>query len=116
MLYSEKYLGVDMAEQDKDLFANMGIEITDDKINIDIAQTKDFLNTLQQTFETTAENIQKDISAGNVDMSDNVGIKIDDEHIDIDLKKTKRFIEELGRKIEHFLGEIDKTVENIDKK
>ena len=48
-----------MAEQDKDLFSKMGIEITADKIDIDITQTKDFLNTLQQTFETTAENIQR---------------------------------------------------------
>ncbi len=105
-----------MAEQDKDIFSNMGIEIADDKIDINLTQTKDFLNTLQQTLETTAENIQKDISEGKVDMSQNVGIKIDEEHIDIDMKKTKRFIEEMGRKIEHFLGEIDKVVDNIDKK
>ena len=105
-----------MTEQDKDIFSNMGIEITENKIDIDITQTKDFLSTLQQTFETTAQNIQKDITEGKVDMLDNVGIKIDDEHIDIDMKKTKRFIEELGRKIEHFLGEIDKVVDNIDKK
>jgi hypothetical protein len=103
-----------MAEQDKDLFSNMGIEITEEKIDINITQTKDFLNTLQQTFETTAENIQKNIAEGNIDMSQNVGIKIDEEHIDIDLKKTKHFIEELGKKIEHFLGEIDKVVEKID--
>ena len=103
-----------MAEQDKDLFSNMGIEMSDDKINIDITQTKDFFNTLQQTLETTAQNIQKDISAGKIDMGESVGIKIDDEHIDIDLKKSKRFIEELGKKIEHFLGEIDKVVDRID--
>lgn len=103
-----------MAEQDKDIFSNLGIEMSNDKINIDINQTKDFFSTLQQTLETTAQNIQKDISEGKVDMGDNVGIKIDDEHIDIDLKKTKRFIEELGRKIEHFLGEIDKAVDTID--
>lgn len=103
-----------MAEQDKDLFSNLGIEMSNDKINIDINQTKDFFSTLQQTFETTAQNIQKDISEGKVEMGDSVGIKIDDEHIDIDLKKTKRFIEELGRKIEHFLGEIDKAVDKID--
>ena len=103
-----------MEEQDKDLFSNMGIEITKDKIDIDITQTKEFFNTLQQTFETTTENIQKNIAEGNVDMSQNIGIKIDEEHIDIDLKKTKHFIEELGKKIEHFLGQIDKVVDTID--
>lgn len=103
-----------MAEQDKDLFSNLVIEKSNDKINTDINQTKDFFSTFQQTFETTAQNIQKDICEGKVDIDDSVGIKIDDEHIDIDLKKTKRFIGDLGRKIEHFLGEIDKAVDKVD--
>jgi len=104
-----------MQEKNKDLFEKIGVDISKDKINIDINQTKDFFNTLKNTFEQSAENLQKDISDGKIDMADNVGIKIDKEHIDIDLTKTKNFIEELGRKIEHFLGEIDKAVDNIDK-
>ena len=62
------------------------------------------------------ENIQKDISEGKVDMAENIGIKIDKENINIDLEKTKNFIEDLGKKIEGFIGEIDKAVDNIDKK
>ncbi|WP_373034137.1 hypothetical protein, partial [Sulfurovum sp.] len=64
----------------------------------------------------TAQNIQKDISEGKVDMAENVGIKIDKENINIDLEKTKSFVEDLGKKIESFLGEIDKAVDNISKK
>jgi len=105
-----------MQDKNKDLFEKIGVDISKDKINIDITQTKDFLNTLKNTFEKTAENIQNDISEGKVDLAENVGIKVDKEHINIDLTKTKSFIEDLGKKIEHFLGEIDKAVENIDKK
>lgn len=105
-----------MAEQDKDLSSKLGIDISNNKINIDLNQTKHFLNTIKQTFEDTAQNIQKDISEGKVDMAENVGIKIDKENINIDLEKTKNFVEDLGKKIEGFLGEIDKVVENIDKK
>ena len=105
-----------MPERNKDLFEKIGVDISKDKIHIDINQTKDFFNTLKNAFEQSAENIQKDISEGRVDMADNIGIKIDKENINIDLTKTKSFIEELGKKIEHFLGEIDKAVENIDKK
>ncbi len=105
-----------MAEQDKDLFEKIGIDIGNDKINIDINQTKDFFNTLVKTFEGAAQKIQTDISEGKVDMAENVGIKIDKENINIDLEKTKSFIEDLGKKIEGFLGEIDRAVENIDKK
>ena len=105
-----------MAEQDKDLFQKIGIDISNDKINIDINQTKDFFSTLVKTFEGAAQNIQKDISEGKVDMSENVGIKIDKENINIDLEKTKSFIEDFGKKIENFIAEIDKSVDNIGKK
>ena len=105
-----------MAEENRDLFSKLGIEIGDNKINIDINQTKDFFNTLKNTFEATAENIQKDMSEGNIDMSENVGIKIDKENINIDLEKTKSFIEGLGKKIESFIGEIDKSVDDLGKK
>jgi uncharacterized protein YpuA (DUF1002 family) len=102
-----------MAEQDNDLSSKLGIDISDNKINIDLNQTKNYFNTLKQTLEDTAQNIQKDISEGKVDMAENVGIKIDKDHIDIDLQKTKSFVEELGKKIEGFLEEIDKTVDGI---
>ena len=105
-----------MAKQDKDLFSKLGIDISNEKINIDINQTKNFFNNLKQTFEDTAQNIQKNISEGKVNMAENVGIKIDKEHINIDLVKTKNFVEDIGKKIEGFLEEIDKTVEGIEKK
>ena len=105
-----------MAERNKNLFSKMGIDIDDNEINININQTKDFFNTLKKTLETTAQNIQKDISAGRVDMSENVGIKIDKENINIDLEKTKSFIEDFGKKVENFIGEIDKSVDDIGKK
>ena len=104
-----------MAEQDKDLFTKLGIDISNEKINIDINQTKSFFNNLKQTFEDTAQNIQKGISEGKVNMAENVGIKIDKEHINIDLAKTKNFVEDLGKKIEGFLAEIDKSVDSIEK-
>lgn len=105
-----------MEEQEKDLLQKIGVDISSEKINIDINQTKDFFSTLQQSLEDTAQNIQNDLKEGKLDMAENVGIKIDQEHIDIDLVKTKSFIEELGKKIEGFLAEIDKTVDNIEKK
>jgi len=106
-----------MAEENNtDLFSKLGVEVGEGKLNIDLNQTKEFFNALKDTFENTAQNIQKDISDGKVDMAENVGIKIDKENINIDLGKTKSFIEQLGKKLEDFLGEIDKAVDNIEKK
>ena len=103
-----------MAEQNsEDLLSKMGIDISQDKINIDITKTKGFFNTLQHILQEKAEHIEKNISEGKVDMADSAGIKIDKEHIDIDLARTKSFIEDLGNKMEGFLNEIDQSVAKI---
>ncbi len=100
----------------KELFEKIGVNVSDDNINIDLGKTKDFFNSLQNTLQKKAETMEKDISEGKIDLEDNMGIKVDGEHIDIDLKKTKSFIEEFGQKIEQFLGEMDHVVEKLDKK
>ena len=100
----------------KEIFEKIGINVSDDNINIDLGKTKDFFNSLQNTLEEKAETIEKDLSEGKIDLEENMGIKIDGEHIDIDLKKTKSFIEELGKKIENFLAEIDHVASKLAKK
>ncbi|MCF6243671.1 MAG: hypothetical protein L3J43_01390 [Sulfurovum sp.] len=104
------------AKNDNDLFSKLGVDVGDGKINIDINQTKAFFNSLQSMFESAAENLKKDMADGKVDMSENVGIKIDKENINIDLEKTKDFMSNLGKLVEGFVGEIDKSMQNINKK
>ena len=103
-------------DEQTDLFEKIGFDISKDKINIDINQTKDFFSTLVKTFEGAAQNLGKGISEGKVDMSENVGIKVDKDNINIDLEKAKSFMEDFGKKIEDFMAEIDTAVKNIDKK
>jgi len=104
------------AQNNNDLFSKMGVDVGDGKLNIDLNQTKDFFNALRETFESTAQNLQKDLSEGKVDMAENVGIKIDKENINIDLEKTKTFVEGFGKKIENFLAELEKSVKEMDVK
>ena len=49
-------------------------------------------------------------------MPETVGITVNEEQIHVDLNKAKSFIEDLGKKIENFLGEIDKAVNKLDHK
>ena len=100
----------------KEIFEKIGLNVSDDNINIDLGKTKDFFNSLQKRLQEKAETIEKDLTEGKIDLEDHMGIKVDGEHIDIDLKKTKSFIEEFGKKIEHFLGEIDHVASKLDKK
>lgn len=106
-----------MAEEiHNDLFSKLGIDIGDEKINIDLAQTKSFFSALQDILQQKAQKLQNDISEGKVDLSEDVGIKVDNEQINIDLKKTKSFIETLGSKIEGFVADIEQSVKEIDPK
>jgi uncharacterized protein YpuA (DUF1002 family) len=105
-----------MPKEKEEIFKKIGLDVSEDNINIDLTKTKDFFNTLQDKLHEKAENLEKDISEGKVDLDDDMGIKIDNEHINIDLKKTKSFIEEFGKKIEDFLGELEHTVGKLDKK
>ena len=105
-----------MPQEKEEIFKKIGVDISEENINIDLGKTKDFLNTLQNTLENKAESIEKDISEGKLDLEENVGIKVDNEHINIDLAKTKSFIEEFGRKVEHFLSEIDHVAKKLDNK
>jgi uncharacterized protein YpuA (DUF1002 family) len=101
-------------QNNNDLFSKMGVDVGDGKLNIDLNQTRDFFNALRETFESTAQNLQKDLSEGKVDMAENVGIKIDKENINIDLNQTKDFVESFGKKIEDFLAELEKSVNEMD--
>ena len=103
-------------KEKEEIFKKIGLDVSEDNINLDLKKTKDFFSTLQDKLEKKAETIEKNISEGTVDLTENIGIKVDDEHINIDLKKTKSFIEELGSKIEHFLSEIDHVSSKLDKK
>lgn len=103
-------------KEKEEIFKKIGLDVSEDNINLDLKKTKDFFSTLQDKLEKKAETIEKSISEGTVDLTEKIGIKVDDEHINIDLKKTKSFIEELGSKIEHFLSEIDHVSSKLDKK
>jgi len=105
-----------MPTDNNDLLEKAGIEIGDGKLNIDLNQTRDFFNALKNTFESTAQNLQKDMAEGKVDMAENVGIKIDKENISIDLNQTKNFVEGFGKKIESFLAELEKSVQDMQAK
>ncbi len=102
-----------MEDKNSDLLEKVGVKIGEGKLNIDLNQTREFFDALKQTFENTAQKLQKDLSEGKVDMAENVGIKIDKENINIDLEKTKSFVEGFGKKIESFLAELEKSVDEI---
>ncbi len=105
-----------MSDKKENLLNQIGIDVNDKKIAIDTKKTKDFFCDMKQKLQDTAESLHKNIKEGSADFSQSVGVKIDDEHIDVDLHKTRNFIEEVGRKIEHFLAQLEHSVDDLSKK
>ena len=98
-----------MEEKKENILSMLGINIANEKIDIDLNKTKSFFESLQDTLEKKSEDLSKSIKEGKVDLQDSVGIKVDDEHISLDLKKTKSFFENLTNKVEGFVKDLDST-------
>ena len=98
-----------MENKKENILSMLGIDIADEKIDIDLNKTKSFFESLQSTLEKKSEDLSQNIKDGKVDLQDSVGIKVDDEHISLDLKKTKSFFENLTNKVESFVKDLDST-------
>ena len=98
-----------MEEKKENILSMLGINIANEKIDIDLNKTKSFFESLQSTLEKKSEDLSQSIKEGKVDLQDSVGIKVDDEHISLDLKKTKSFFENLTNKVEGFVKDLDST-------
>lgn len=98
-----------MEEKKENILSMLGINIANEKIDIDLNKTKSFFENLQSTLEKKSEDLSQSIKDGKVDLEDSVGIKVDDEHISLDLNKTKTFFENLTNKVENFVKDLDST-------
>ncbi|MDD5406173.1 MAG: hypothetical protein PHE73_04420 [Sulfurovaceae bacterium] len=103
-------------QENKNILSDMGIDVSSDKIAINTGKTKDFFGNIQQQIKDKAQNIGQHIKEGDTEMAKNIGVKLDDEHMEADLHKSRSFIEEIGTKIEHFLANLEKSVEDFTTK
>lgn len=101
--------------EDKNILSLLGINIENQKIDIDLNQTKNFFENLQKSIEEKSKQIDQNIKDGKVDLEE-VGLKVDKEHISIDLKQTKNFFENLTEKLDGFVKELDNTFKGLDSK
>jgi len=102
-----------MEEKKENILSFLGINIENEKIDIDLKQTKNFFENLQKTLEQKSKDINESIKEGKLDLSDSVGIKVNDEHISLDLNKTKSFFENLTQKLNNFVQDLDKSVNDL---
>ena len=100
--------------EEKNILSLLGINIEDEKIDIDLKQTKSFFENLQKSLEEKSKKLEQNIKEGKIDFQE-AGLKVDKEKITIDLKQTKNFFEELSKKVENFVQDLDKSFKNLEK-
>ena len=98
-----------MEDKKDNILSILGINIANEKIDIDLNKTKSFFKNLQSTLESKSEDISQNIKDGKVDLQESIGVKVDNEHISLDLNKTKSFFENLTTKVESFVKDLDST-------
>ena len=101
--------------EDKNILSMLGINIEDEKIDINLKQTKSFFENLQKSLEQKSKKVEQSIKEGKLEL-DELGIKANKEQITIDLKKGKSFLEELSKKIENFVQDLDKSFKSLEDK
>ncbi len=100
--------------EEKNILSLLGINIEDEKIDIDLKQAKSFFENLQKSLEEKSKKLEQNIKEGKIDFQE-AGLKVDKEKITIDLKQTKNFFEELSKKVENFVQDLDKSFKKLEK-
>ena len=80
----------------KDLLGQLGLNITDGKIVIDINKTSNFFENIENQMQNKAKEIETKIANSELNMTENMGIEVQGEQIAIDLNKTKKMLQQIN--------------------
>ena len=83
------------------LLNEMGFQIINDKIIIDMNKSSHFFSSIEKKMETQAKEIQSGIS--------NFEMNITDDYVHIDLNRTKFFLENLSGFFESMIFDLNTT-------
>ncbi len=83
------------------LLNEMGFQIINDKIIIDMNKSSHFFSNIEKKIETQAKEIQNEIS--------NFEMNITDDYVYIDLNQTKKFLENLSGFFESIIFDLNTT-------
>jgi len=93
-----------------------GISVDGDNIIIDTKKSRDILNSLFSDIDKGLGNIEKRIDKQRSHSIDDAGIYIRKDQIVIDMNRTKNFVDELADNIDIIVDELNRTVEEMERK
>ncbi len=100
-------------EEKNNQFSHIGVKMDQGTITIDTNKTKDFLKDLGNRMNVQMKQVSDDLQKGIIDAQEG-GVQINNGNINIDLNKTQTLLDEWSKKIEGYVKEYDKIVEDIE--
>jgi len=101
-------------QEEQSKLSQMGFKKTsDNKIIIDINQTKNYFQMLAQQMQSKVEEMNHELENGDLQEKE-VGIEVNQTHINIDLNKTKQFLDNLGKKMQGYIHEFEGMVQELN--
>ena len=80
----------------KDLLKELGFDLENEKISIDINKTTNFFKKMEIEMHGKADEIQHKIERADINFTRDIGIVFSDEKVEIDLNKTKNMFQQLN--------------------
>ena len=80
----------------KDLLKELGFDLGNEKISIDINKTTNFFKKMEIEMHGKADEIQHKIERADINFTRDIGIVFSDEKVEIDLNKTKNMFQQLN--------------------
>lgn len=100
-------------EEKNNQFSQIGVKMEQGTITIDTNKTKDFLKDLGTRMNVQMKQVSDDLQKGIIDAQEG-GVQINNGNINIDLNKTQTLLDGWSKKIEGYVKEYDKIVEEIE--
>jgi hypothetical protein len=83
-------------EQKFDLLKELGLDIKNEKISIDINKTTNFLKKMEIEMHGKADELQHKIEKADINFTRDLGIDFSDDKLAIDLNKTKNMFQQIN--------------------
>ena len=80
----------------EDVLLNLGLDIKDQKISLDLNKTGNFLKKIEIEMHGKADEIQHKIQEVDINFTRDIGIDFRDEKLEIDFNKTKNMFQQIN--------------------
>ena len=93
---SNSDINVSKTIEEKEILSQLGLDIQNHKISIDINKTTNFFKKMEIEMHGKADEIQHKMEKADINFTRDMGFNFSDEKLEIDFNKTKKMFQEIN--------------------